>query len=98
MMTDAFIKLTAVEPVEGAAVVVVTAGSPKEMVMMVILIWNKVLEFGVLRKLISLRKNIWVLGKLFLGFRICGAINKYLQCQDHRISRHVCARNRKVAC
>ena len=52
MMTDAFIKLTAVEPVEGAAVVVVTAGSPKEMVMMVILIWNKVLEFGVLRKLI----------------------------------------------
>ena len=45
MMTDAFIRLTAVEPVEGAAVVVVTAGSPKEMVMMVILIWNKVLQF-----------------------------------------------------
>ena len=68
MMTDAFIKLTAVEPVEGAAVVVVTAGSPKEMVMMVILIWNKVLELGVLRKLISLRKNYWGFRKIILGF------------------------------
>ena len=60
------------EPVEGAAVVPATAGTPKEMVMMVILIWNKVLESQeqrvvVLGGEVGLR-NIGVSGQLYWGF------------------------------